>query len=165
MIFAILKFVHIISGVIAISAGSWMLFGVLAEKFNRKWAVVFLDSALVASATGLLFPFSHFHSTQWAAMSAVYVVGVAVLAWRRCGLAGIWALIFALISMLALYLEIFVVIVHIFEMLIPPQPKLLFFITESMAMLFFVGLGIFTVKKFRASQAGATVRPMVHGCN
>jgi Mn2+/Fe2+ NRAMP family transporter len=98
-------------------------------------------------------------------MSAVYVVGVAVLAWRRYHLADIWALILALNIMLVLCLDILVVIAHVFVMLIPPQPKLSFLITESIVMLLFVVLGIFTARKYRASQAGRTVQPMVNGCN
>lgn len=120
---------------------------------------------LIASVTGLLIPFHHFLPTHWAAISAVYVVGIAVLAWRRYGLEGIWALIFALSTMLVFCLNILVVIAHVFEMLIPTQPKLLFLITELMAMLLFAGFGLFTVRMYRNSQAEPTGRPQVNGCN
>lgn len=165
MILEILKFVHVVFGAVAIGAGARAVFGILKGKLFKKWTVVFLKCALVASVTGLLFPFHHFLPTHWAAMSAVYVSGVVVLAWRRYHLADIWALIFALSIMLVLCLDILVVIAHVFEMLIPPQHKLSFLITESMVMLLFVGLGIFAVRKYRASQTGPTVQPMVNGCN
>jgi hypothetical protein len=98
-------------------------------------------------------------------MSAVYVSGVAVLAWRRYRLAGIWALLFALSTMLVLCLDIFVVLAHIFEMLIPAQPKRLFLAMELMVLLLFGGLSLLTVRKHRESQAGPMVRPQVNGCN
>jgi hypothetical protein len=142
-----------------------VLFGVLEGKLYKKWAGVFLKCALVASATGLLFPFHHFLPVHWAAMSAVYVSAVAVLAWRRYGLAGIWALIFALSTMLILCLDVEVAIEHAFVMLVPTQPKLLFLITELMVMLLFVGFGLFTVRRYRNPPVRLTVRPQVNRSN
>ena len=165
MIFTILKFVHAVSGVIAISAGAWMLFGLLEGKLYKKRVAVFFEFSVVASASGLLFPFHHFLPAHWAAMSAVYVSGVAVLAWRRYRLAGILALFFELSTMLVLCLDIFVVLAHIFEILIPAQPKPLFLTMELMVLLLFVGLSLLTVRKHRDSQAGPMVRPQVNGCN
>lgn len=161
----ILKLVHAVFGAVGIGAGAWAVFGILKGKLFKKWTVVFLKCASIACVTGLMFPFHHLLPTHWIAMSAVYVSAVAALAWCRHRLVDIWALIFALSIMLALCLNILVVIAHVFEMLIPPQPKLSFLITESMVMLLFVGLGIFTVRKYRTSQAGPIVRPMVNGCN
>jgi hypothetical protein len=157
MISEILKFVHVVSGAIAIGAGAWMLFGALEGKLFKKWAVIFLKCAVVASATGLLFPSHYFLPTHWVAMSAVYVSVVAVLAWRIYGLAGIWALLFALSTMLVWCLDVLVVIAHVFVMLIPTQPKLFLIIMESVVILLFAGFGLFIVKRYRYSQ----VEPMV----
>jgi hypothetical protein len=165
MILLILKFVHVVFGAVGICAGAWILFGVLEGKLFTRWAIVFLKCTLVASATGLLFHPQHFLPTQWAAMSAVYVSGVAVLAWRRYGLVGIWALIFALSTMLVFCLDTLVVIAHVFQTLIPTQPKPLFLIAELMVMLLFVGVGLFTVKRYRNPPVRLTVRPQVNGCN
>jgi hypothetical protein len=165
MILEILKFVHVAFGAVGIGTGAWVVFGILKGKLFKKWTVVFLDCALVVSVTGLLFPFNHFFPTHWVAMSAVYVSGVAVLAMRKYHLADIWALIFALSIMLVLCLDILVVIAHVFAMLIPTQPKLLFLITELMAMLFFAGLDLFIVRRYRNSSANAAVRLLVNGCN
>jgi hypothetical protein len=149
MILEILKFVHVVSGVIGICAGTWVVFGIVAGRMFQRWTVVFLKCGLVASATGLFFPFHHFLPTHWAAMSVVYVSGIAVLAWRRYHFVGIWAHLFTLSIMLVFCLSVLVVIAHVFKMLFPTQPNLLFLITESMVMLFFVGLGILTVKRYR----------------
>jgi hypothetical protein len=148
MIYVILKLVHVIFGAIGICAGTWVALGFLKGTLFTKWAFVFLNCALVASVTGLFFPIQHFLPTHWAAMSAVYTAGVAVLALCRYGLDGIWAPIFALSSILLLCLDFFVVIAHVFKMLIPTQPKPFFLITELMAMLLFAGLGLFIVRKY-----------------
>lgn len=157
MISAILKFVHVVSGAIAIGAGAWVLFGVLKGKLFKKWASSFLKCALVASATGLLFPFHHYLPTHWIAMSAVYFSVVAVLAWRIYGLAGIWALLFALSTMLVWCLDVLVVIAHVFVILIPTQPTL-FLIMESIVILLYVGSGLFIVKRYRDWQVELMVR-------
>lgn len=165
MILEILKIVHAVFGAVGISTGTWVVFGLLKGRLFKKWTVVFLNFALVTSATGLLIPFHHFHPTHWAAMSAVYVVGVAALAWRKYGLVGIWALLFAFSTMLVLCIDVLVVISHIFEKLIPVQPKVHFFIAESMVILLFIGMKLFTVRMYRASQDEPTVWTQVNGCN
>lgn len=165
MILQILKFVHIVFGAVGIGAGAWVLFGFLKGNLFKKWSVVFLKCSLVASATGLLFPFHHLLPVHGASMSAVYVSGVAILAWRKYRLAGIWALIFALSTMLVLCLDVGVAIEHVFVSLIPTQPKSLFLITELLVMLLFAGFGLFTVKRYRSPQVRLTIRPQVNGCN
>lgn len=155
MILGILQFVHVAFGLIGIGAGVIVLFRLLTGEFLDKWAAIFLKCVLAASVTGLLFPSPYFIATHWAAMLGIYVSGLAILAWRRFHLAGIWAPVFALSIMSALCLNILVAVAHIFHyppvpgVSSPAQPKLLFLITESIVMLLFAGLGIFTVKRYR----------------
>ncbi len=153
MILGFLKFVHIVFGLIGLVAGIWVLFGMLAGEFLEKWAVIFLKCALAASVTGLLFPFHHFLPTHWAAMLGIYTSGIAVLAWRRYHLAGIWALVFVLCIAFVLCLDVLVVIAHIFGMLALTHPRLLFPVIESIVTLLFAGFCIFTVKRYRNRSA------------
>jgi hypothetical protein len=75
---------------------------------------------------------------------------------------------FALGIIIVVCLNVLVVNAHIldylpvFKMLAPTQPKLLFLITESMVMLLFAGLGIFTVKRYRNRPPSSTDRPQVN---
>ena len=165
MFLVVLKFVHIFFGVVGIGYGAWVLRGVLCGKLFKKWALLFLLCALITSASGLLFPLHGFLLVRWAAMSAVYVAGVAVFAWRRYGLAGIWSLLFALSTLLVLCLDVEVAIEHVFVKLLPTQPQPLFLISELMVMLLFVCLGLFTVKRYRASQVEPKVQPLVNECD
>jgi hypothetical protein len=154
VILGVIKLVHILFGLIGLGTGIMVLFGMFAGQLLDKWSAIFLKCALAASVTGLLFPTHHFLPTHGAAMLEIYASAMAVLAWRRFRLAGVWALIFALSMIFTLCLNILVAIAHIFEylpvftLMAPAQPKLLFLITESMVMLFFAGLGVFTVKRF-----------------
>lgn len=165
MILEILKFVHIIFGAAGVYAGARMAFSILTGSPLKRWPLTFLKCALVTSATGLLFPFHHFLPTHGAAMSAVYVSGAAVLAWRKYHLSGHWALLFMLSTMLVFCLDILAVIAHVFGMLIPAQPMPLFLITECMVMLLFAGLGLLTVRRYHNPPARSTGRPQVKECN
>jgi hypothetical protein len=165
MIFAILKLVHAIFGTIGIGAGAWMAFCFLTGRPFMRWSIVFLKCSLVASAAGLLFPFHHFLPAHWAAMSGIYIAGMAVLASRKYHLVGIWGSIFAGCTMLVFSLNILVAIAHVFTMLIAPQHKPLFLITEFLAMLFLASFDLLIVRRYRTLPARLAVRPQVAGCN
>lgn len=155
MILGILRFVHVVFGLIAIGAGVLVLYGMFLGRLLNKGVVIFLKCALAVSVTGLLFPFHSFLPTHWAAMLGIYLSGMAVLAWRKFHLAGGWSLVFALSIIILLCLNIAVSIAHIFRFmpifktLAPTQSKLLFFVSELIAMLPFAGLCIFAFKRFR----------------
>jgi hypothetical protein len=155
MIVNILTFIYIVLGLIAIGAGTMVLFGLLTGLLSNKWAVLFLKCSLAASVTGLLIPFKHFTLTQEAAMLSVYGAGVAVLAWRKFHFMGVWKSIFAWSITLVLYLNIVVAITQVFKRIslfnppIPTQFDLPFLVTQSVVLTIFVVLGIVAVKRFR----------------
>jgi hypothetical protein len=155
VILGLLKLVHILFGLIGLGAGVIVLFGMFAGVQIDRWSAIFLKCALAVGVTGLLFPAHCFLPTHRAAMLEIYASAMAVLAWRRYRLAGVWALIFALSIIVTLCLDILVVIAHIFDylpvfkILVPTESKQLFLITELVVMLLFAGLGMFTVKRFR----------------
>lgn len=149
MVYAILKYVPTVSGMIAIGAGAGALFGILQGKIFKKWICIFLKSSLVTSAMGLLFAFHQFHPAYWVSMFAVYVAGMAILAWRRYCLAGIWALLFALSILLVWCLDLYIAVQQLFELLIPTH-SMLFLFLESTVLLLFVGFCIVFVKRYCA---------------
>jgi hypothetical protein len=155
MILGFLKFIHVAFGLIGIGSGIIVLLGALITgKLLQKWTGIFLKCALATSVTGLLFPSSHFLSTHRSAMFGVYVAALAILAWRKLHLAGVWGLIFALSVICILGLSIFVAVVHAFTFipalraLGPTQSELPFRAAEIAAALPFVALGIFAIKRF-----------------
>jgi len=156
MILEALKLVHVVTGAIAFGAGVHAVRCILTVKPLRWWPILFLECALLASATGLLFPFHHLLPTHWAAMSVVYVSGAAVLALRKYHLGDIWSLLFALSIVLALYLCIVVAIAHVFDMLIPTEPKSFFVIAEFTVILLFAVLGLFIARMYRNSPVDST---------
>jgi hypothetical protein len=149
MILGILKFVHVAFGLTALGAGGVALFGIFSGELLGKWTKIFLECALTASVTGLLFPFHHLLPTHWAAMLSVYVCAVVVLAWHKYRLAGIWAPVFAISVMVVLCIDFLVVIDHVFMMFDPTQFRLMCIVTGSTITLLFSGIGLFTVNRYR----------------
>jgi hypothetical protein len=88
-------------------------------------------------------------------MLSVYLAGVAVWAWHKFHLTGVWRSIFALSTTLVLYLNIVVAITQVFKRIslfnppIPAQFDLPFLATQSVVLTIFMVLGIVAVKRFR----------------
>jgi hypothetical protein len=140
---------------IAIGTGTVVLFGMLSGFLLNKWAVLFLKWSLAACVTGLLIPLKPFTLTQEASMLSVYGSGVAVLAWRKFHLIGVWQSIFVWSITLVLYLNIVVAVTQIFRRISlfesqnATQINLQFLATQSAVFVIFVVLGIGAVKRFR----------------
>jgi hypothetical protein len=155
MIVSILTFIYFALGLIAIGAGTMVLFCLFHGFLLDEWAVFFLKCSLAACVTGLLIPFKHFTLTQEASMLSIYGAGVAVLAWRKFHLIGIWRPVFVWSITLILYLYIVVAITQIFKRISPfdsqnpAQYDLQFLAMQSVVFLIFVVLGIGAVKRFR----------------
>lgn len=110
----ILTLIHVLSGLAAIGSGARVLWNILDEDPIERWAVIFLRCTLLASVTGLFFPFDHFLPTHWNAMFSVYATCVAVLAWRKSDLSHNWNLVFTLSVLSILFMDIILAIAHIF---------------------------------------------------
>lgn len=110
----------------------------------------------MTSVIGLLFPFSRLLLTQREEISmlAVYVSGVAILAWRRFRLVGVWRPTFALSTTIVLYVSVLAAIaqafrhVSLFNALALAQFKSLIFIKHVAIMLVFVVLGAVAAMRF-----------------
>jgi hypothetical protein len=150
----ILRFVYAACDLFAIGAGSIVLFGLFIGELIDKWAALFLKCALVTSVTGLLFPLHDFTLMQRCSMLSVYGSGMAILAWRKFHLSGVWRSIFALTITIVLYLNVVVAIDEVFEQmsqftgLAPAQSEQISRPTQFLVMLLFAVIGIVAVKRF-----------------
>ena len=154
MILSILTSFHVLLVLLATVSSVVVLKGLLTRDLIEASAVRFFKYSLVASVTGLLFPFHHLTETQEASMLSVYASGAAILAWRRFQLAGVWSSVFAVCTDIVIYLNVFFAIVQSFKLI--PQLKMLaptltespFLVTTFATMLFFVMHGFIAVKRF-----------------
>ena len=151
---SILGFVYAVFDLFAIGAGTIVLFGLFTGELIDKWATLFLECVLATSVTGLLFPLHDFTLVQRCSMLSVYVAGMAVLAWRKFHLSGLWCSIFALTITIVLYLNVVVAIDEVFELmsrftgLAPEQSEQTLWATQFLVMLLFAVIGTFAVKGF-----------------
>ena len=165
---SILRFVYAVCDLLAIGAGTIVLFGLFTGELIDKWAALFLKCALAASVTGLLFPLHDFTLVERCSMLSVYVSGMAILAWRKFHLSGVWRSIFALTITIVLYLNVVVAIDQVFEQmslftgLAPAQSELTLRATQFLAMLLFAVIGIVAVKRFHNRRAHS-LRPHTNG--
>jgi hypothetical protein len=119
---------------------------------------VFLATTFATSATGFFFPVHHFMPSHAVGIVSVIVLLVAIVARYRRHLAGHWRSTYAVMAVLALYLNVFVLIAQSFQKVpalkavAPTQSEPPFAVTQLVALAFFVALAIVAPIRFRKDQ-------------
>jgi len=147
--------VHVAISLIAIVSGLIVLFGMLASNRLIGWTGLFLFTTILTSVTGFMFPIHGF--TPGLAFGALSLVVLAIALWALYGkhLTGAWRWIYAVTAAVALYLNVFVLIVQSFMKvpalmpLAPTQSEPPFLIAQSAALVIFLVLGFIAIRKFR----------------
>jgi hypothetical protein len=155
MILTALTIVHVLISLVAIGAGFVVVFGMLGSKHLDGWTKLFLTTTVATSVTGYFFPFHGFTPAIAVGGVSLVVLTFAILALYRFHLAGGWRRTYVISSVLALYLNFFVLIVQLFlkvpalNALAPTQSEPPFQIAQLAALLLFLGLGVRATIKFR----------------
>jgi hypothetical protein len=159
MIFSMTTFtqVHVALSLIGIVSGFVVAFGLLAAKRLDSWTAFFLISTVATSVTGFFFPFHGFTPAIGVGIVSLVVLAVAIFARYTRKLTGAWRWIYVVTAMIALYLNVFVLIVQLFQKvpalkaLAPTQSETPFLVTQLVAFALFVVLTIFAAIRFRNS--------------
>jgi hypothetical protein len=165
---SILRFVYAVCDLLAIGAGTIVLFGLFTDELIDKWAALFLKYALATSVTGLLFPLHDFTLVQGCSMLSVYGSGMAILAWRKFHLSGVWCSIFASAITILVYLNVVVAIDEVFAQmsrftgLAPARTEQTCRATQLLVMLLFAVIGIVVVKRFH-NRGAHSLRSQTNG--
>ena len=147
--------VHVLISLIAIFAGFVIAFGLLTAKRLDGWTALFLAMTLLTSVTGFFFPFHGFTPAIVVGIVSLVVLAIAIFARYGRKLTRAWRWIYVVTAMLALYLNVFVLIVQLFQKvpalksLAPTQSEPPFQIAQLCALLIFVILTVFAVIRFR----------------
>lgn len=155
--------VHVIISLIGIGSGFVALIGLLTNRRLDGWTALFLLSTVLTSVTGFFFPFHGFTPAIGVGIISLTVLAIAILARYVLHLAGIWRKTYVITSMVALYLNFFVLIVQSFQKIpalramAPTQSEPPFLVAQLLALVLFVVLAIVATMKFR----GETVRTSV----
>jgi hypothetical protein len=153
----IFTFVHVVLSLVGIFSGLVVLGGFLAAKRLDSWTALFLASTVATSATGFLFPVEHFLPSHAVAVVSLLLLAAAIWARYAVHLAGVWRSIYVVSAMIALYLNVFVLIVQLFQKvpdlrdLAPTQSEPPFLLTQVVVLGLFVVFAIVAVIKFRPS--------------
>ena len=148
--------VHVLISLVGIASGLLVVYGMLKGKRFDGGTAIFLATTALTSLTGFLFPFEHLLPSHIVGSISLVLLVVAIVARYSLHLAGSWRWIYVVCSMLALYLNVFVLVVQSFlkvpalHALAPTQKEPPFLIVQLIVMAIFVVLGIFSVKGFRA---------------
>jgi hypothetical protein len=137
------------------------MFGFLSGKQLNKWTGLFLATTVLTSVTGFGFPFDHLLPAHKVGILSLVALAVAIPALYVFKLAGGWRSAYVISSLIALYLNVFVLIVQLFEkvpalrMLAPTQSERPFLVAQVVTLVAFVGLTILSAKRFHVLPAPA----------
>ena len=150
--------VHVVISLIGIASGLVVMFGLLVARKLNRWSVLFLVSTVATSVTGFFFPFHGVTPAIVVGLISLVVLAVAILARYGRHFAGAWRWIYVVTVMIALYLNVFVLIVQLFQkvpalkVLAPTQSEPPFAVTQLVVLALFVVLTIIAAIKFRGEQ-------------
>lgn len=153
--------VHVALSLVGIVSGLVVLLGLLTNRRLDAWTALFLATTVATSATGFGFAFK---------LEPPFIIGIislvvlAVALWARygAGMSGAWRWIYVTTAMLALYLNVFVLVVQSFQKvpalnaLAPTQSEPPFAIAQGLTLLLFVALGALALRRFRPDHGVAS---------
>jgi hypothetical protein len=154
----LLTFAHVVLSLIGILAGFVVVLGLLTTKRLDGWTALFLASTVLTSVTGFLFPFHRFLPSHGVGITSLIVMATAIFARRARHLAGAWRRTYVLSAVIALYLNVFVLIVQLFrkvpalKAMAPTQSEPPFKVTQLIVLVLFIVLAITASVRFRDEQ-------------
>jgi hypothetical protein len=152
--------VHTIISLIAIVAGIIVMFGMLSSKRPGGLTAIFLLLTILTSATGFLIPplvsDKLLPSHIIGALSLVLLL-IACIALYAMKLSGAWRWIYAVTALLALYFNVFVLVIQSFlkipalTAIAPGNPPSgpVFAVVQGVVLVFFVLMIIGAIRRFR----------------
>jgi len=149
---------HVVLSLIGILAGFMFVFGLFKGKLLGRWTTAFLATTVLTSVTGFLFPFHKLLPSHVLGIVSLLALGVAYCARYGRQLAGAWRQGFIISSVIALYLNVFVLVVQLFrkvpvlQQLAPTQSEGPFKLTQLVVLLLFVVLGLVATRSYRAQE-------------
>jgi glucose-6-phosphate-specific signal transduction histidine kinase len=146
--------VHVIISLIGILSGIIVVAGMLSAKGMNGMTALFLLTTVLTSVTGFGFPFTHLLPSHKVGIISLVVLAIAILARYSFHMAGQSRWIYVVTALIALYLNVFVLVVQGFEKvpalhaLAPTQSEPPFLVAQLVVLALFIVLTILAVGKF-----------------
>lgn len=150
---------HVLISLIGIGSGLIVLFGMISSKRLNGWTALFLVTTVLTSVSGYAFPTTHLMPSQILGAISLVALAIAIVARYTMHLSGGWRRTYVISAMVALYLNVFVLVVQSFEKvpalkaLAPTQKEPPFQIAQLIVLVLFIGLTILAAKRFREPAA------------
>jgi hypothetical protein len=151
-------FAHVLISLVAIATGFVVLFGMLNAKRLEGWTSIFLVTTVATSLTGFGFPIDIILPSHIVGIISLVVLAVAIIARYAFRLAGPWRVVYVLGAGIALYLNVFVLVVQLFRRvpalnaLAPTQSEPPFALTQGAVLVVFVVLVAAAAMRFRSTR-------------
>jgi hypothetical protein len=149
--------IHVVLSLIGIGTGFVVVGGMLGGKRLDGWTSLFLVTNVATSVTGYGFPVEHVLPSHIVGAICLVALAAAIAARSAFQLAGVWRRVYVISAVMALYLNVFVLMVQAFlkvpalHALAPKQTEPPFAIAQAVVLVAFVALGAKAMKKFRAA--------------
>jgi hypothetical protein len=148
---------HVIISLIGIVSGLVVLYGLLGSKVMPVWTALFLVTTILTSVTGFLFPFDKLLPSHMIGILSLVLLAIACVALYGMKLSGAWRWIYVLTAMIALYLNVFVLVIQSFLKIGPlhalapsvPPSEPPFAIVQGIVLVLFIVAIISAVRRFR----------------
>jgi hypothetical protein len=152
---------HVLISLAGIGSGLVVMFGLLAQKSLDGWTGLFLTTTALTSITGFGFPFHGLLPSHIVGIISLVVLAIAIPARYAFHLAGPWRWIYVIGSAIALWFNVFVLIVQSFQKvpalreLAPTQKEPPFVAAQVLALLIFATLAVFATVRFHPERVRA----------
>jgi hypothetical protein len=147
--------IHVILSLLGIATGFMVMFGMIGGKKLSSWTAWFFVTNLLTDVTGFLFPFKGITPGIIIGALSIVVLLVGFLSYYILRLRGTWRARYVICAAVALYFNVFVLIVQSFEKIpaltaiAPTQASPTFGITQLCALGLMVFLTILAFRRFR----------------
>ena len=146
---------HVAISLVGIVSGLIVLAGMLRARSLQGWTALFLVTTVLTSVTGFMFPINGLTPGIVIGLISIVILAIALMALYVKNLSGAWRWIYVLTALIALYFNVFVLIVQSFQKvpalqkLAPTQSEPLFSVTQGVVLVPFLILGIMAARRFR----------------
>ena len=156
--------VHVVISLVGIVSGLVMLLAMVKGGEKGAWTTLFLVSTVATSLTGFGFPINGFTPALAFGVLSLVLLAAALAARYAFRLGGHWRWVFVVGAVVALYLNVFVLVVQSFlkipalNALAPTGTEAPFAIAQGIVLALFVWAGILAVRRYQRLPTAGVVR-------
>ncbi len=149
---------HVLLSLLGILAGLVVIGGLMSGTRLNGWIATFLATTILTNATGFFFPSARILPSHIVGGISLVILPIAAAAlyWKR--LAGGWWTTFVVLSVVAVYFNVFVLVVQLFQkfplliVVAPTQQAPAFIVTQLIVLGLFIVLGRAALRGFAAER-------------